>query len=293
MSEKVFLIAINYNGLEDTMEFISSVNHIEYPNYHIVIVDNASTKGDLDSIPVGEHLTVLRSDKNLGFSGGNNLGIDYALKHGADYIVLINNDTVVEPDFLNNAIAYLQENPNIGVLTGKIMYAKQQNSFWYAGGILNYWRGRAYHIGSNEEDQGQYNQIREISFCTGCLMIIPRGAIIDVGMMSEEYFLYFEDTEYSARFTEKSYKIVYHPGVKIYHKVSASTGSSSPTYHYYNWRNRLYFISEHVHGLKKFFAYSFYVYEGMKRILSKELPIALYKRSICDFYNKVKGQVKL
>ncbi len=293
MNEKVFLIAINYNGFDDTAEFIDSVNKIDYPNYHTIIVDNASTKGNIDVLSEKKNVTVIRSNTNLGFSGGNNLGINYALEHGADYIVLLNNDTLVEPNFLKCSIEYFRSNPRVGLLTGKIMYAKNKDTFWFAGGVLNKWRGRAYHIGSNEIDRGQYDTVKDISFCTGCLMIIPCKVLEKVGIMSEEYFLYYEDTEYSARFSENKYRMVYHPDVKIYHKVSASTGGGSPVYNYYNWRNRLYFISEHIHGLKKISAYSFYIYEGIKRIITRDLPIEIFKRAIHDFHKNVKGKVNL
>ena len=105
--------------------------------------------------------------------------------------------------------------------------------------------------------------------------------------------MYFEDTEYSARFTENGYKMVYLPSVKIYHKVSASTGNGSPLYYYYNWRNRLYFIAEHVPGWKKLPAYLFYVYEGVKRLVSKDIPLYIYLRAVRDYVCGVKGKVNL
>lgn len=293
MKRRVFLIAINYNGLSDTLEFIDSVKKINYQNYQIIIVDNASNKEDVSVIDCIEGVTLLRAEENLGFSGGNNLGIMYALEHGADYIVLINNDTLVEPDFLTHAVDYLDQHSDVGIVTGKIMYEENRNHFWFAGGKLNYLRGRAYHYGSNEEDLGQYDQTQQISFCTGCLMVIPVEALKIVGPMREDYFLYYEDTEYSARFTENKYKMVYLPSVKIYHKVSASTGGGSVLYHYYNWRNRLYFIEEHVHGWKKFPAYLFYMYESVKRIALGDISLCVYLRAVRDYLYRVKGKVIL
>lgn len=194
---------------------------------------------------------------------------------------------------LTHAVDYLDQHSDVGIVTGKIMYEENRNHFWFAGGKLNYLRGRAYHYGSNEEDLGQYDQTQQISFCTGCLMVIPVEALKIVGPMREDYFLYYEDTEYSARFTENKYKMVYLPSVKIYHKVSASTGGGSVLYHYYNWRNRLYFIEEHVHGWKKFPAYLFYMYEGVKRIALGDISPCVYLRAVRDYLYRVKGKVIL
>lgn len=246
---KVFIILLNYNGYEDTIQCMESLEKIDYENYEVVIVDNKSTNESLKKLTeyIEEHKTSFRkkhtlipSKNNHGFAAGNNIGIKYALKNQCDFVVLINTDTLVKKDFLKELTIPFENSDDVGISTGKIYYESKRDTFWFAGGTFNEERFYGAHIGQGEKDLGQYDEQKNISFCTGCLMMIKREVLEKVGFLSEEYFMYYEDVDYCLKVRELGYKIAYAPKAIIYHKVSASTGGEeSPFAIEWNTRNRL------------------------------------------------------
>lgn len=246
---KVFIILLNYNGYNDTIQCIQSLNKIDYENYEVVIVDNKSTDDSLGKLKKyiegqKEYLkvkhTLIASENNNGFAAGNNIGIKYALKNNCDFVLLINTDTLVEEDFLKELMIPFSNSEEVGISTGKIYYESKRDTFWFAGGIFNEKRFYGAHIGQGEKDMGQYDEQKNISFCTGCLMMIKKQVLEKIGLLSEEYFMYYEDVDYCLKVMEEEYKIVYAPKAKIYHKVSSSTGGEeSPFAIEWNTRNRI------------------------------------------------------
>lgn len=248
MSKKVFIILVNYNGVTDTLECIKSLESIYYNNYEIVVVDNDSTDNSLDILKekIGYKHHVISSNKNGGFAFGNNIGIRYALEKGADYVLLINNDTTVEPDFLDELVNSMEKNDECGITTGLILNYYDKNLVWYAGGEINWNRFYGYHKHENKN----INRLRlyesEVSFATGCLMLIRSEVITKVGELPEEYFMYYEDVDYCANIQENGYKIYFNPKSIIYHKISATSGESeSPFAITWNTRNRVNFINKY------------------------------------------------
>lgn len=248
MSKKVFIILVNYNGVTDTLECIKSLESIYYNNYEIVVVDNDSTDNSLDILKekIGYKHHVISSNKNGGFAFGNNIGIRYALEKGADYVLLINNDTTVESDFLDELVNSMEKNDECGITTGLILNYYDKNLVWYAGGEINWNRFYGYHKHENEN----INRLRlyesEVSFATGCLMLIRSEVITKVGELPEEYFMYYEDVDYCANIQENGYKIYFNPKSIIYHKISATSGESeSPFAITWNNRNRVNFINKY------------------------------------------------
>ena len=248
MSKKVFIILVNYNGVTDTLECIKSLESIYYNNYEIVVVDNDSTDNSLDILKekIGYKHHVISSNKNGGFAFGNNIGIRYALEKGADYVLLINNDTTVEPDFLDELVNSMEKNDGCGITTGLILNYYDKNLVWYAGGEINWNRFYGYHKHENKN----INRLRlyesEVSFATGCLMLIRSEVITKVGELPEEYFMYYEDVDYCANIQENGYKIYFNPKSIIYHKISATSGESeSPFAITWNTRNRVNFINKY------------------------------------------------
>lgn len=259
LSPLVYIILLNYNGLKDTIDCVESLEKNTYKNYKIIIVDNDSADNSVEvlSSKYKAH-TIMPTGDNLGFAGGNNVGIKYAMEKGADYILLLNNDTVVEKDFLSIMVDRVEENSEIGIITCKAYYFNS-NRIWYAGGDINTLKGNASHAGYNEIDNGQYDEEKYVGFASGCCMLLSRKAILDTGLMTEDYFLYYEDTDYCCRIKNSGYKIFYCPRAVIYHKVSASTKASSPMYNYYYTRNRCFFIKRNIKGLKKFTGYTYFI----------------------------------
>ena len=242
--KKIGIILLNYNGYKDTVECIESLEKISYRNVEIVIVDNKSTDNsfeDLKEYLAGKH-NLIQSGINKGFAYGNNIGIAFAISEKkVDYVLLLNNDTEVEVDFIEELLkGFDDKSENVGISCGKILNFYDRNIVWYAGGEINWKRFYGYHIEDHSYDDRKY-----ISFATGCLMLIPKDVIEKVGCLSEEYFMYYEDVDYCATILQAGYKIAYNPKSIIYHKVAASSGGGESEFAIeWNTRNRIRFMNK-------------------------------------------------
>ena len=243
---KVFIIILNWNGWQDTVECVESCLGLTYPNFQILIVDNCSTDNSPTILQKRfPDIDLLQSGANLGFSGGNNVGIRYALAHGADHIWLLNNDTRVDCNALSALVSVCESDSRIGIVGSKLYYYDEPNKIAFAGGCWKQSPLRPYHLGVNETDHGQFDVIMEVDFITGCSLLIRSEVIEDIGVMHEEYFLYWEDIDWNARAAKHGWKILYVPQSKVWHKVSSSIGDKPLLQAYYNVRNRLLFMSRH------------------------------------------------
>ena len=273
----VSIITVNFNHVETTMDLIESLSNITYPNIEIIVVDNASEKESPQIIKEKyPRIVLIESILNYGFAGGNNLGI---MRAQGEYILLLNNDTVVEPDFLEPLVKKFQSNPKIGAISPKIRYFYKKDTFQYAGYTeINNWTIRNKTIGENEKDIGQYNEDRETAYTHGAAMMIPMEVIKKVGMMSYEFFLYYEEADWCLRIRKIGYKIMFVHNSIIYHKVSVTTGKNSVLKTHYLTRNRIIFMRRNIHGFKFFVAILY------------QLFIAIGKNGIIYL---LKGDVKL
>jgi GT2 family glycosyltransferase len=243
---KISIILVHLNQEGHTRECIRSLQAVTYADREIVLVDNGSSDGSgLRLCKEFPGVQYLRSEENLGFAGGNNLGITHALARGAAYVVLLNNDTVVDPRFLEPLLTLAETDPAIGAQSCKIYFHEAKNTFWYAGGVLITDKALGSHRGLREEDSGQYDRVEETGFATGCMMFIPRQALEKVGLLDARWFLYFEDSDWCLRARAMGYKVVFNPHSAIWHKVSASTGHDSPVYLYFLMRNKILFLRKH------------------------------------------------
>lgn len=257
MSE-VYILILNWNGWQDTVACIESCSLLSHANYKILIVDNGSTDGSetilRERFPDTE---MIQTGKNLGFAGGNNVGIRHAMEKGARYLWLLNNDTLVEPETLSSLISIAEKDKKAGIIGSKIYYYDQPGKIWFAGGI---WRPRPshpFHIGLDQEDEGQYEDVREVDFVSGCSLLIKSEVVKDIGTMSEDYFLYWEDVDWNASASRKGYKIIYAPKSRVWHKVSASMQNQTLMQLQYSVRNRLLFLQRQAPNcLFPVFAYS-------------------------------------
>ena len=256
MKPKVAIIIVNYNGYNDTIECIQSLQRVNYENKMVIVVDNGSTetatKEQLYFLKNNSHF--IESAENLGFSGGNNLGAKFAEKIGAEYILLLNNDTVVTPDFLDALVETAETCDDAGIVCGKILYYEPNDVIWFAGGRYYEKVCSTKHLRIGEKnDTMKDDQPVAISFATGCVMLIPYSVWKRVGELDDMFFLYSEDTDYGIRVRKKGYKIYYNGRAVVYHKVSQSTGATSDNTQYYLVRNTLYIIRKH--GKYKWIAY--------------------------------------
>jgi GT2 family glycosyltransferase len=191
-------------------------------------------------------IVFIQAGENGGFAAGNNIGIKYALaKNDFEYVCLLNNDTVVDSNFLSELSDSIKLDKNIGIVGGKILQYSKPDTIWYEGGKLDLFRGSGYHLREGQIDK--YNEnIKKVSFITGCLMLIKKDVFYKVGLLREEYFLYIEDPDFCYRCLKEGFYLYVNLASRIYHKVSASLNKESqkvsPLGIYYNTRNRLYFM---------------------------------------------------
>ena len=248
------IITVNYNGLKDTCELIESLQkYILSLSYEIIVVDNASKANEAvileEKYP---HITAIRSEKNLGFSGGNNLGIR---KAKGKYIFLLNNDTFIEENAFNYLIERLNSSPKIGAVSPKIKFAFPPRNIQFAGYIpLTTITLRNDLIGFGEKDNGQYEIPRHTPYCHGAAMMIKKEVIQEVGYMPEIYFLYYEELDWCTQIEKAGYELWYEPHCTVYHKESQSTGQESFLRTFYLTRNRILYAWRNRFGMIRWIA---------------------------------------
>jgi len=224
--EKAAVIIVNWNGWEDTVACLDSCTGLDYADREIVVVDNGSTNDSVERISAAHpSVTLLETGANLGFAGGNNVGIRAALENGAAYVWLLNNDTTVEPRALSALVDAIETHPGAGIAGSKITYFDRPEVLWYAGGEFTP-AGPVRHRGLDEPDTGQYEDLEETGFITGCSLLATAEVIAKVGLLAEEYFLYWEEADFDWRVHAAGYTLLYVPGSVVHHKVAGSLGDS-------------------------------------------------------------------
>jgi len=295
LESSVYIILLNWNGLNDTNECLQSLKKITYDNFEVVVVDNNSSGNDVNILKEefgGFTHKIIVNDSNLGFSGGNNVGIKYAIENGADYILLLNNDTIVEPDFLDNLVSHVNINSSVGILTPVIKHYNNRSKIWAAGGKLSKLRGS----GFASTEIGKSNAPSEVNFASGCALLIKREVFDKVGFLDENYFLYLEDTDFCYRTIKSGYKILLVPSSVIYHKINASTKENvSRLPLYYVTRNRLYFSNKNL-GAWKFISITYIFFVSFLKLAiwtlaNKRNKVNAIKRGLRDFINRRMGKL--
>ncbi len=252
---RIAVIIVNWNGKKDTIDCLASLGKLKTQSSKLktYVVDNGSTDGSVEAIRKGfSDVVILETGKNLGFTGGNNIGIRQALLGGADFVWLLNNDTTVDQSALTELIAAF-EDPNVGIGGSKIYFApgreyhrdwyKQKDRghvFWYAGGQIDWNNMYASHRGVDEVDHGQYDRTQETPFVTGCSMMVRKEVFDKVGYLDEKFFAYLEDLNFCLRAKQSGYKLLYVPKSVVWHNNAGSSSVGSSTHQYYMTRNRLF-----------------------------------------------------
>lgn len=254
MEKKISVILINYNGIKYNNACIASIlNSTIAECIQIVVVDNASTDDSLSELCAkwsgNEQVHIIALDDNYGFSKANNEGVSWAIDQGIDYYLLLNNDTEIQPDTIERMLRYGQQAK--GVVVPKVLYADRRDVIWCAGGTFSPVIRKAIQRGLDQTDNGQFNVSGECQFANGCALLLSREIVERVGFLDERFFLYYEDTEYSMRATEKGVAIRYLSDAVVYHKVNGSTGGNEkPANAYYITRNWLLCNSLHMRDVK-------------------------------------------
>lgn len=298
--DHISVVIVHYNTDAETKACLESLKAVKANSnfkFNVILLDNAS-KDPLKIKNLPDNFELIRSDSNLGFTGGNNLAIKFALnKYNSDYVLLLNNDTLVEPDFLKHLYKAAKDNPKAGLINPKIYFEKNYEFFkedylpkdkgkviWYGGGSIDWRHLSADHRGVDEVDYGQFDLPQEVDFATGCCLLIPRQVIEIVGPLDEALFLYSEDVDYSLRVKKAGYKLIFYPDSIIWHKNAGSSGGSgSPTQQYYQTRNRLWLAKKHGDYKVKFVAFRLI----LRTLMSGS---AVEKQALSDFFTNNMGK---
>ena len=295
----VSIITINFNGLNDTCALIETIPF--HDNLEVIVVDNASNNQKAETDTISQkypHVTVIKSEQNLGFAGGNNLGIKVAQ---GKYLFFINNDTIFKEFNVQPLIDRLESSPEIAIVCPKIRFAWGTHPIQFTGYTpLSKITVRNQAIGFGEEDNGQYDTAHPTPYAHGAAMLIKREAIDKVGLMPDCFFLYYEELDWSMMFTRAGFEIWYDPTCTVYHKESQATGQKSPlrTYYivsplrtYYIVRNRLLLVKRNWCGITKYLSYAYLLgVVGVRDILKYALSgkwelLKATTNGLRDFYN--------
>lgn len=252
----ISIITINYNQAEITADFLESVICLDYDNVEVIVVDNASKEDPTEKlIAAYPQVKIILSEKNLGFAGGNNLGIKEAK---GDYLFFVNNDTVLTKDIFKGLLEIFEKYPDAGVVSPKFHYYDAPGTIEYAGyNKVNNFTARNSMVGCKTQDHGQYDEIKTTNYAHGGAMMVPKKIVDEVGVMPELYFLYYEEFDWCEQIKRKGYKVYYQYKSLIYHKESMSVGKKSILKTFYLNRNRILFMRRNVKGLS-FLGFIFY-----------------------------------
>ena len=242
----IAIVVVTYKGLNDTLECIESLSKLTYKNWRLILVDQHSNDGTPQAVRAKyPWVHVIENPVNDGFTGGNNLGMRKALELATDYVFLLNNDTIVEPELLDKLIVPMEIDPRIGIIGPTSLYYKNPEIVCWAGSSLD-WRGRlsndsikACDIPFDKLDL----QMRGTGYVHGCAMLIRRSVLEQIGLFDDRYFIYFEECDLCARASRAGWKLMYLPTAKLWHKISQVTQVIGKDFGTYHWqRNRLLYL---------------------------------------------------
>lgn len=239
------ILILSNSRRDDTLACLSALFQSDYGNFQIILLDNGSTDGTVAAVRQSyADLPIISLGENLGYAGNNNVGIKMALDHGAEWILLLNDDTVLEPTCLSTLMQTVIADPTVGMAGPMVYHFDEPDVIQSAGGVLGkYWDNR--HLGQNEKDHGQFPAVHEVEWITGCALLVSRSVIEQVGMLDPDYFLYWEETEWCIRAGKAGWKIVHVPGAKLWHKGVKRDYQPRPYVTYYHTRNHLLTLAKH------------------------------------------------
>ena len=260
MTARVAIIIVNWNSYEVTRQCLESLRTVTYEYFEAVLVDNGSTDGSGEKLKAEyPEVNLLSNENNLGFTGGNNRGISYALEQGFDYLMLLNNDAIATEDFLTQLMATISANESIAAIQPKIMYDYDRSIIWNAGGRYNYFFSLNKTIGEGEKDTGQYDRAQPTAWVTGCCFMVRTAVVRQIGLLDDKFFIYFEDADWSMKIARLGAKMMYEPKAKIYHIAGMSDanrdkhgeGNVSPFSIYQGVRNHLFMVRRYARGVNR------------------------------------------
>ena len=257
MNKSLAIVLVNWNSFDLTKDTIISLQAAIFQNFDIIVVDNGSMDGSGDALKSHfPYIILIKADDNKGFTGGNNLGMQYALDHGYTYIMMLNNDVLVDPYFLQPLVDTLEKNANIGAVQPLIYFHHDKNLIWNAGSVYHALLGVCTTPDYNKKDPEHSfkHQQKKIDWITGCAFMIRASVLRETGLLKEGFFIYYEDVDLSFRIKNAGFQLSYVPNAVIYHiagmsqkaTIKGKEGFVSPKVHFLNARNRIWFLKEHT-----------------------------------------------
>jgi GT2 family glycosyltransferase len=240
MTPKVAIVLLNWNGKEDTLTCLASLEALSYPHFEVIIVDNGSTD---DSATALQHFTrhvLIETGKNLGFAEGSNVGIKEALRRGADYVLLLNNDTVVDPDLIGQLLKTQESSPHVGIVGATIFLFDDRDTLDHLGGMWESQTATFRMVGSREKQKPEH--IQELDYVCGAALLVSKQVFDTIGFFDPRFFLIWEEADFCFRARRHGFKVLSSPSALIWHKVSASFVGGKPHSTYFWWRNRFLWI---------------------------------------------------
>ncbi len=249
----VYVVVLTWNQRETTLECLESLTQMVYPRFRIVVVDNGSTDGTTEAIQSRfPGVEVIINERNLGYPGGCNVGLRYALSQGAEYIFAINNDVSVDPLILNELVC--EAAPDVGILAPKIYFASDPQKIWSVGGCRDRLTFEMKCRGDGERDQGQWSEVIERDYLIGCAHLFSAPVLRDIGLLDAGYFLYYDDLDICIRARQAGYRLLMVPQARMWHKIADSSGGvGTPRERYYMARSNVRFLRKHVRSWQYLF----------------------------------------
>lgn len=239
------VIVLNNNHRDDVIACLTSLYQNDYRNVQVIMVDNASTDDSVaivrEKFPQAQIISLL---KNLGYAGNNNVGIEAALTQAADWILILNDDTVLDSLCLSQLVEAGKSDPSIGIIGPMVYHFDEPEVIQSAGGMLGK-KWESIHLGKDETDQGQFNSIRPVEWISGCAIMVRRAVLESIGLLDVDYFLYWEDTEWCIRAAKAGWKIIHVPNAKVWHKGVKRDYQPNPYVTYYVTRNYLFTLAKY------------------------------------------------
>jgi len=249
----VSIVVLNWNGwngADDTLACLDSLATLTYSSFNVVVVDNGSTDDSLTHLRTYKApylLTLLETGHNLGFAGGNNVGTRHALEHGADFVLVLNNDTTVAPDLLEHLLEAAQRTPDAGVFSARIMYFDEPEKVWFDGAHWNPSKMQLEWPGQDAEVRTLGTSCHETDYASGAALFFRSEVPRQIGLLDESFFLVWEEVDWCFRARKAGWRNIVVPAAKVWHKIGVSFGSeSSPLRTYFSIRNQLLWFSRHA-----------------------------------------------
>ncbi len=294
-SNKILIILLNWNGKKDTLECLKSLEQVTYPHFSTIVIDNGSTDDSVSSLRSAfPEIPIFETKENLGFAGGNNVGIAWGLKKDYEWILLLNNDIIVDPFFLHAFIASAQEEPKAKILGAKIYRYDEKEKIDHLGGL---WNPKTVEFTSQAfgmlDDGLSFETMQPVDYVCGAALFMHRSVPETIGLLEPRYFLFWEETDFCCRAKRLGFEIWTAPKAKIWHKVSASFTGGKPQMHYFWWRSRLLWLERNCTHAERSYLYKTVIFPELRKMLRHYLLKSMQNKLKTLFFQKPDRQKEL